>query len=378
MIEKFFYPIEVNYERENKKFSSNVRMHGTNGFPDVSGSKIAIVGVYDPRLFVSDIQTTPQNAFSQIRKELYSLYFKFPGIDIVDLGNLIPGDSIEDTISAVSIVVKDLAKEGIVTLVLGNSQLIGLGQYTGYDTLSKYTEVSVFDNRVSINTDELVYRIVSHDPNHLFNLNHLGYQTYLSDEEALTAFEKMYFDTLRLGLLRGNPDITEPCLRNSKVGIFDLACIKYADAPGSPSSSPNGISAEEVCQIARYAGLSPRLGTFGIYGYSAQTDINNCTAQLAAQMMWYFIEGVLLRKEEDPAREQDKFLQYRTALNDGKHEIVFYKSKTTGRWWMEIPHPKNHKENTFPIVVPCSYNDYQVACNNEMPDRWWRVYQKYS
>lgn len=376
MIEEFFYPVEIDTGSEERKFSGVVLKH-SDSFPDLENCKIALFGVYDERLGKVE-GVTPQNAYSSIREELYSLYHKFPGIEFADLGNLINGETTEDTISAVSTVVDELNSQGIISIILGNNQILGLGQYAGYDNHSKYTEVAIFDNTVSIDMEDLVYRIVTHEPNHLFNLNHLGYQTYLSDEEALTAFEKMYFDTVRLGLLRGNPEITEPCLRNSKVGIFDLACIKYADASGSPRSSPNGISAEEVCQIARYAGISPRMGTFGIYGYSHTIDVNRTTAQLSAQMIWYFFEGVLLRKEEDPAKEQDKFLQYRTALNGGQHEIIFYKSKTSGRWWMEIPHPKNHNENTFPIVVPCSYADYQVALNNEMPDRWWRVYQKYS
>jgi len=183
---------------------------------------------------------------------------------------------------------------------------------------------------------------------------------------------------VRIGSLRGQVEITEPCLRNSQVCIFDMACLKFAEAQGSPFSSPNGLGAQEACQVARYAGISPKLFTLGLYGYSEEKDANHDTAQLMAQMIWYFIEGISHRKTEDPVKEQEKFLQYRTALNNGQHEIVFYKSRTSGRWWMEIPHPKNNRENTFPIVVPCSYTDYQVACNNEMPDRWWRVFQKYT
>jgi formiminoglutamase len=376
MIEKFFYPVRVDVESDRRRFSGNIVQHAQN-FPDISGCKIALFGVYDERLG-GPVHTDAENAFTEIRNELYKLYFKFPGLVMADLGNIISGESSDDTLYAVRTVVNELASQNVVSVILGNHQLAGLGQYAAFDELSNYTEVTVFDNKVSIQENDLVYRIVGHEPNHLFNLNHMGYQTYLCDEEALMAFEKMYFDTVRLGVLRGNPDITEPCLRNSKIGIFDLACIKYADAPGSASSTPNGISAEEACQMARYAGISPRLYSMGFYGHSPQADINNCTAQLSAQMVWYFAEGFSLRKEEDPVKEQEKFLQYRTALHEGQHEIIFYKSKTTGRWWMEIPHPKNHKENTFPIVVPCSYADYQVACNNEMPDRWWRVFQKYT
>jgi formiminoglutamase len=27
-------------------------------------------------------------------------------------------------------------------------------------------------------------------------------------------------------------------------------------------------------------------------------------------------------------------------------------------------------------LVPCAYSDYQAACREEVPDRWWRTFQK--
>lgn len=376
MIEHFFTPVVVNTAPAKRLLGASITRFETT-FPDISSHRVAIFGVVDNH-FGGPENLHPETAFAEIRDELYQLYHKFPDTKIADLGNLIPGETTADTLSAIGTIVRELASQGVVSVILGNTQLLGIGQYHGFDHLSKYTEVSIFDNKVSIVEDELVYKVVSHEPNHLFNLNHFGSQTYLCDDEAINAFEKMYFDTVRLGMLRGNTEVAEPSLRNSLVGVFDLACIKYADAPGSKYSGPNGITSEEACQLARYAGISPKLYSMGFYGYSPKTDKNNITAQLAAQMIWFFIEGVSQRKAEDPIKEPEKFLQYRTALNEGKHEIVFYKSKTTARWWMEIPHPKNHKENTFPIVVPCSYADYQTAANNEMPDRWWRVFQKYT
>lgn len=376
MIEHFFTPVSIDVEPNPRKLSGSITPF-KDKFPNLANETIVVFGVYDSS-FTRINDGTPQYAFAQVRDQLYNLYNKFPGVHIADIGNLIPGDSIADTVSAVGIVVNELASQGIVSLIFTNAQIAALGQYMGFDSISKHTEVTLFDNKVSIHDDELVYRIVSHEPNHLFNLNHFGYQTYLSDDEAIQAFEKMYFDTVRLGVLRGNTEIAEPALRNSKVCGFDLGCIKKSDAPGGYTSGPNGITPEDACQIARFAGISPKLFSMGIHGYSGQSDTQNITAQLVAQMAWFFIEGVSQRKNEDPVKEPNAFLQYRTALNEGKHEIVFYKSKTTARWWMEIPHPKNNKENTFPIVVPCSYSDYQVACNNEMPDRWWRVFQKYT
>lgn len=377
MIEKFFTPVSLPANADIKLFSGNIVQHRERFPLPGHDIKIAIMGVYDERLGGAQ-QPNAATAYATVRQELYNLYYKFPAVKIADLGNLIPGASADDTLSAVGMVVNELAAQDIITIILGNKNILGLGQYAGFDTLNKYTELTYFDNKFSVNTDELIYRVVGHEPNHLFNLNQMGYQTYLTDDEAITALEKMYFDSVRLGALRGTAEVTEPSLRNSQICVFDMACTKYGDAPGSPFSSPNGISAREACQIARYAGVSPKLYTYGIYGHSDVNDTNNTTAKLMAQMIWYFTEGVASRKTEDPVKEQDKFLQYRTALNNGQHEIVFYKSRGTGRWWMEIPHPKNHSENTFPIVVPCSYSDYQTACNNEMPDRWWRVFQKFT
>ncbi|HYG15783.1 MAG TPA: hypothetical protein VEC12_08525, partial [Bacteroidia bacterium] len=191
MIDKFFYPVHTTVSEEKRRFSSAAVLHGRS-FPDISKFTIAIFGVYDHRLGGAE-QPGAEEAFAPIRNELYQLYYKFPELSVTDLGNIIPGESPEDTLSAVSTVVNELASQGVISVILGNHQLAGLGQYSGFDGLSKFTEITVFDKAVSIHDQDLVYRIVSHEPNHLFNLNHLGHQTPFCDDEALGAFEKMYF-----------------------------------------------------------------------------------------------------------------------------------------------------------------------------------------
>ena len=65
------------------------------------------------------------------------------------------------------------------------------------------------------------------------------------------------------------------------------------------------------------------------------------------------------------------------AIQDGKHEIVFYKSKKSDRWWMSIPYPEN-EEIKFDrhLLAPCSYADYEKACEDDVPDRWLLAFQK--
>ena len=89
-------------------------------------------------------------------------------------------------------------------------------------------------------------------------------------------------------------------------------------------------------------------------------------------MIWYFIDGYYNRKGDVPGLHQE-FLKYRCTLNGNKHDVVFYKSKLSERWWMQVSegHGDEHA-----VLVPCSYADYQMATQGDMPDRFWKALQK--
>ena len=96
-------------------------------------------------------------------------------------------------------------------------------------------------------------------------------------------------------------------------------------------------------------------------------------------MIWYFLDGFSNRKNDYPVGEKTDYLKYRVVIKDNKHEIVFYKSNKSDRWWMDVPYPVHQKiKYNRHHLVPCSYRDYQIACNDEMPDRWWKTFQKLS
>jgi hypothetical protein len=89
-------------------------------------------------------------------------------------------------------------------------------------------------------------------------------------------------------------------------------------------------------------------------------------------LIWYFLDGYITRYNDHPDKEDADYLIYRNKLESTGHEINFYKSRKSNRWWMEIPHPYDNQ--TF--FIGCSYKDYQLVCDGEMPDRWWRAYQR--
>ena len=74
------------------------------------------------------------------------------------------------------------------------------------------------------------------------------------------------------------------------------------------------------------------------------------------------------------ALNSDPFIFLGTHTED---EILFYKSDKSGRWWIEIPYP-NSDRSKFQrhLLVPCTYQVYEQALQNEMPSLWWKTYQK--
>ena len=155
-----------------------------------------------------------------------------------------------------------------------------------------------------------------------------------------------------------------------------MSVIRLSDSPGSRSAGPNGLFAEEACQLASYAGQSDKLDSFGIYGCNPSVDAGRQSVQLAADIIWYFINGYGNRKNEYPKDDDVDYVKYTIHLKENKYDLNFWKSKKSDRWWMEVPagnKPRNQKKSH---LLPCSYNDYQMACKEELPERWIKAFQK--
>ena len=93
--------------------------------------------------------------------------------------------------------------------------------------------------------------------------------------------------------------------------------------------------------------------------------------KLLAQILWYFIEGFNCRFDEYPVLTSQGFSRYTVTLSD--RELVFYQSKKSKRWWIEITNEdylNNKMERT--TLLSCTHEDYQDACSDRLPDRWWK------
>ena len=355
-------------------------------FPPLEGKKLAIIGVAEDR----NAKTNEGCALAPdfIRKYLYKLFQGPCNIPIADLGNIKTGHAPEDTYYAVKTVVADLIESGIVPIILGGSQDLTYANYLAYESLGQIINIvsvdSCFDiglNQNGIDHKNYLSKIIKHKPNFLFNYTNIAYQTYFIDQDAIELMNKLYFDVYRIGVVRSNMEEVEPIVRNSDMLSFDISSIRQSDAPGNSDASPNGLYGEEACQIVRYAGLSDKLSSVGFYEYNPAFDNGEQTAHLIAQMIWYFIDGFAHRKNDFPDRERKDsgaYIKYVVSIKEFTSEIIFYKSKVSDRWWMEVPVPSGMQmKYDRQFLVPCSYKDYQAACKEEIPEKWWQVYQKF-
>jgi hypothetical protein len=185
----------------------------------------------------------------------------------------------------------------------------------------------------------------------------------------------LYFDACRLGEFNADFRRAEPHLRNSDLLTIDFNSIKASETL-TKEAQPNGFYAEQICQIAKYAGISDKLSSIGIFNHIG-TNTSETADHLLAEIIWYFIDGFAQRKADFPIGSKVHYTRHIVAMDDFEEEIVFYKSNKSDRWWLEVPYPPQEgMKYERHHLIPCDYEDYEKAMNNELPDLWWKTYQK--
>lgn len=384
----FFVPVDPSlYIFQDQFVNSQLGKHihyFKDTFPDISKADIAIFGIRDSRQSINNAGC--DYAIENFRHEFAQLFIGQYKPNIVDLGDILAGERTEDTYAAVRLVVSELIRQDVVPILIGGGQDITYAQYQAYEGLEQKVDLVVMDSRFDLEEDapgsrvttsrSYLSKIMLHEPNYLFNFSNIGYQTYLVGPEGLEFFEKLYFDTYRLGAFQGNLEKAEPIVRNADMISFDIGAIRASDAPANRNAGPNGFYGEEACRLCRYAGMSDKLSSIGFYELNPGLDHNNQTAALLAQMVWYFVDGYYNRKKDFPLQPKSAYIIYRTSIQDYEHELVFVKSKKSDRWWLQVPYPNTKSANDRYHLVPCGYEDYETAVRGEMPDLWLKTYQK--
>lgn len=374
----YFEPIaldrpEESFRSDDSLFGRNIRIHTASvAIDEISNYNIAILGVNEDR---NSGNTGSAEAADRIRIKLYELSRVNEKLRIIDLGNLKRSANLNDSYFGLRDVMMEILNNQVTAIVLGGTQDLTHGIFMAFELVRESVNVVSIDSRldmepVAIHSTSWLSHVMKSKK--LFGCTALGHQQYLINKKQLEELEEKSFEVIRLGSLRSNIVIAEPFLRDAHLVSMDISAVKQSEAPATRYPSPNGLLAEEACQLARYAGLSEQVSCFGLFEVNPKFDHHDQTAHLAAQAAWYFMEGFIQRKREIPSQTNTDFKVFMVNHQDMEHALTFYKSQVTGRWWMEVPVIKTGK----PVIVSCSGDEYQQACNHDIPELWWKAFQK--
>lgn len=280
---------------------------------------------------------------------------------IVDLGivdqNLVPLVELIDL----------LLQQNVFPIIISADNRAIEAQLKAYERKDELLNLVLFDSKVPYALGSpplLINRLMKYHPQLLFHLNCIGAQSYLTNKQAVDFLEDKYFEVHRLGKIQSRLEEIEPMVRNADLTAFSLASIRAADAPAQVYKNPNGLLAAEACKIMRYITMSDQISSLCIHSFDSTASDQAQTANMIAQLIWFAVEGFFARTQELPVDKKE----LRAYVVDNKTlgvPIAFYKSSKSDRWWFEIPkalHPKHQ-------LLACSYRDYQIACDGDLPDR---------
>ena len=358
---------------------NRIKIHTSqNGIPDLDSIKIVIIGIPENRNSVDYLGD--ELNLNEIRKSFYNLYPGNWSSNIADFGNLILGENVEQTYGRMISLLSILFEKGIIPLIVGGSHDLLYANYRSYDSFKSTVNIVNIDSNFDlgdsskpINNLSYLGKIILDEPHNLFNYSNLGFQTYHNSQEEIDLMENLYFESYRLGEVSSNIRLAEPVMRDADIVSIDLKSVRASELSSRQKFSPNGFDGKEICALSRYAGISNKVTSFGIYEYKSSNE-DEITEMLISQIIWYFIEGVNCRvKDSDFQNEQDynKF----TVIVD-EYELVFYQNKITSRWWIEIIGEGSNNKLKQNSLLPCTHDDYEDAKNGMIPERWFKAIKK--
>ncbi len=356
-----------------KRFSLASVLEKNQAKLSLEKAQVVILGIEEDR---NSVVRGSAEAPDAIRKQLYSLNRIDSRFKILDLGNIPAGKNENDSYFALKDVCESLIRLDKTVIILGGSQDLTFGitkafEDTTFSLINVDPRIDFIKGAKKINSENYLNFIFEKSDN-LFSHSTLAYQNYFTDALEIDQVSSHLSESKRLGQVRYNILEIEPFLRQADILSFDLNAVRQMEAPGQYFASPNGLYAEEACQLSRYAGLSEQMKVAGFFNLIPALDHQNVSSKLMAQIIWHFLEGVHSRANEVPPGKDDEFNHFMVDLEDIDLPITFYQSRKTGRWWMQI----TDEQQTFEELIPCTREDYELTARNEIPDRWWRNIRK--
>ena len=358
---------------------NKIQIHTSKyGIPDLDTTRIVIIGIPENRNSIDYLGD--ELNLNEIRKSFYNLYPGNWSTEIADLGNLILGENVEQTYGRIISMLSILFEKNIIPIIIGGSHDLLYANYRAYDSFKSSVNIvnidsnfDIGDSAKPINNLSYLGKIILDEPHNLFNYSNLGYQTYHNSQEEIDLMENLYFESYRLGEVCSNIRLSEPVMRDADIVSVDLKSVRASELSSRQKFSPNGFDGKEICALSRYAGISNKVSSFGIYEYKSSNE-DEITEMLISQIIWYFIEGINCRIKDSDFQNDEDYNKFTVIVDE--YELVFYQNKITSRWWIEIIGDGSNNKLKQKTLLPCTLDDYEVAKNGMIPERWFKAIKK--
>lgn len=181
----------------------------------------------------------------------------------------------------------------------------------------------------------------------------LGEQLHIGFQRHLKSHKNPY--SISLGELRAHNGHAQTLVRTAKNIFFHIDAIRQQES-GSDHSHTTGMDIYEACSLMRISGIS---STPGLIAFNVvDSKINSKTADTAAMLVWYFLEGRINNEIETMEQKENDI--YLVTSEMWEEPIKFVVGHKTGRWWYQHPMTKEY--------MPCSKDDYRCIAQGKLPD----------
>ena len=251
-----------------------------------------------------------------IRKAFYKLTpgfgNAFMSLNIIDLGNIIPGQTLEESHTRLKDAVKAIVENGVFPIVLGGGHDLSFAGFCGLVEGLQLGEKALGGINVDCHLDVREYhdkitsgtpfrRALEELPNRALNPRafvEFGIQEPYNSPYHYEWIKKQHVTVMTLNNIGNRPIefFLEACRIASEgtraVALsIDIDSARNHEAPGASASNPRGFKAPELERIAYIAGRTGKIRYLDIAEMSPPLDQGNRTASLCAGILFWFCKG---------------------------------------------------------------------------------------
>ncbi len=225
-------------------------------------------------------------------------------IQLFDLGNTLIYPALEETHQLHRQIVEQVLRDGKKLVVLGGGNDISYPDCaalaTVFEDVLAFNIDAHFDVRADIpGNSGTPYRQLLEEaylsPTKFFEMGSLPfsnssvYRRYLENKGVAIHSLEMLQDC---GVEASFKAILEQQTASAIFWGFDLDAVRAADAPGVSAPNPLGLTAQELCQLARIAGCDSRTRLVEFSEVNPRFDVDSRTSRLVAAAIYYYLTAL--------------------------------------------------------------------------------------